>query len=93
MKNIAIKDVKAIADKVGLTHVVVYGYDGCNEWVCTYGKTIKQCAEAAKAGNFIKKALGWKQHLDAEPSRVKALKEENKKLKQRIKELEVKDSM
>lgn len=27
--------------------------------VTTYGKTKEDCAQAAKGGNFVKKALGW----------------------------------
>ena len=82
MKNIAISDAKKIAEKVGLTHVVIYGYNGFNEWICTYGKTTKQCDEAAKAGNWFKKQLGWKKHLSDKPSRVKQIEAENKALRE-----------
>jgi len=79
-KRIPIKDVKAMCVKCGFTHCVAYGYDGYNEFVATYGKTIEQCDEAARAGNWIKKQLGWKKFIDTEPSRVKALKNKIKEL-------------
>ena len=48
----------------------------------TYGKSLKDCDQAAQGGNMIKKAIGFPEYLcTAEPSRVI-------KLKERIKELE-----
>lgn len=31
--------------------------------ITTYGKTKFQCIDAANAGNFLKKALGWPEKL------------------------------
>jgi hypothetical protein len=44
------------------------GWGGClrraaEELWPTYGKTLAQCEDAAKAGNFLKKALGWPEEL------------------------------
>ena len=79
--KIPIKALKIMADNLKLTHVVVFAWDGKNQHVATYGKTIEACSQAADFGNRMKDQLGWPESLHAQPSRVR-------KLESRIKELE-----
>ncbi len=78
-KKIPISDIKALAKKHDLTHVVLYGYDENNnmQHIVTYGKSVEQCSQAADAGNMIKKVLSWPESLhNAQPSRVKKLEKQ-----------------
>lgn len=76
-KKIPISDIKALAKKHDLTHVILYAYDGENEHVVTYGKTIEQAQIAADFGNIFKKKLGWPEKLcHAQPIRVKKLQKQ-----------------
>lgn len=80
--RIPITSAKEVATKYDLTQVIIVAWDGEKTHVVTYGKSITDCDQAARGGEFIKKALGWPQELwRTEPPRVK-------RLKQRIEELE-----
>jgi hypothetical protein len=73
-KRIPISDAKSIGDKNGYSQVIIVAWD--NETgttsVCTWGKTLKDCEQAAIGGNFVKKALGWPDEMCKEkPSRLK----------------------
>lgn len=74
-KRIPISDLKALAKKHNLTHVVLYGYDQDNniQHIVTYGSNVEQCLQAADAGKVIKKVLRWPESLHQQPSRVKKL--------------------
>ena len=86
--RIAIKDVKELAKKYGLTHCVVLGFDGETQCIATYGKSVEQCDQAAEFGNDLKKALGWPEELcKTEPSRVTKLKKEIEILKAKYQQL------
>jgi len=72
MKRIPISTAKEIANKYEYPEVVIFAYDPETnmQHVTTYGKTIKQCEDAAKAGNYLKKALGWPEEMcNAKPRR------------------------
>lgn len=84
--KIPIKALKIMAAHLKLTHIVVFGYDGKNQCVATYGKTTEGCAQAAAFGNRMKDQLGWPESLHAQPSRVRALEARIKELEQKIKE-------
>jgi len=60
-KRIPIKDAKEIGNKHGYSQVIVVAWDGetGTTSVCTWGKSLKDCEQAAQGGNFVKKALGW----------------------------------
>ena len=79
--KIPISDLKELAKKRELTHIVVYGYDGKEQHIATYGNTVEACSQVADWGNRMKDVLGWPESLKKQPSRVK-------KLEKRIKELE-----
>lgn len=80
--RIPISAARTIAGDHGCRQVIIVAWDGKKTHVVTYGKTVKECEQAASGGNFVKKALGWPESLcNSEPSRVA-------KLKSRIKELE-----
>ena len=61
MNDIKISDAKKISIESGFPEIVIFGYDpeSGEQHVTTYGETKLQCADAAKAGNYLKKALGW----------------------------------
>lgn len=80
-KRIPIKAAKEIAEKYGMTHVIIFGNEPELDHIATYGKSTEQCAQAADFGNTIKSRLGWPDKFLTQPSRVK-------KLQARIKELE-----
>lgn len=85
-KRIPISDLKALAKKHNLTHVVLYGYDSeaSRLHLITYGKTIEQCGQAADAGNTLKKVLSLPESFYQQPSRVKKLQNQIVKLKNQI---------
>lgn len=73
-KKIPIKTAKDISIQYDFPEVVIFGYDPESgvQHVTTYGKSLDQCADAAKAGNFLKKALGWPENeCKAIPARQK----------------------
>jgi hypothetical protein len=86
--RIPIKAVREFTRKHKLTHVVVFGYDGKSQHVATYGRSVESCGQAADFGNKIKNALGWPDILQVQPSRVRRLKADNMRLKERIRVLE-----
>ncbi|MGE5581486.1 MAG: hypothetical protein ACM3X9_03020 [Bacillota bacterium] len=75
MKRIPIKVAKTISSDYNCPEVVIFAYDPVTgrQHVTTYGKTIEQCKDAARAGNHLKKHLGWPEELcHAQPARAKA---------------------
>ncbi len=74
MKAIPISAAKAISKESGYAEVVIFAYDPVTgrQHVTTYGQTVAQCEDAAKAGNFLKKALGWpEEQTHAKPARAR----------------------
>ncbi len=74
MKRIPIEAAKRISKEYEYPEVVIFAYDPITgtQHVTTYGVTKEQCIDAAKAGNFLKKALGWpEEKCNAQPSRAK----------------------
>lgn len=80
-KRIPILAASDIAKAHGCRQVIVVAWDGERTHVVTYGVTEEDCDQAAMGGNRVKTALGWPESLQADPSRVK-------KLKNKIAELE-----
>ena len=64
-KPIAISAAKEISLKYNYPEIVIFAYDPKTgmQHVTTYGKTKEQCLDAAKAGNYLKRALGWPEKL------------------------------
>lgn len=52
MKRIPIAAAKIVADKYNLQQVLLVGFDGEEVHLVTYGKTVADCAAAAKAQDF-----------------------------------------
>ncbi len=70
--RIAIQEAKNISKKYKLPQVIIVAWDGTKTHVVTYGRTLKDCEQAAQGGNFVKKALGWpEEHCHATPARIK----------------------
>jgi hypothetical protein len=86
--RIPITAVRELAKKYKLTHVIVFGFDGEQQHVATYGKSVIDCSQAADFGNTLKDKLGWPESLHAQPARVTKLHKNNLLLLDRIKELE-----
>lgn len=84
--RIPIQAAKDVAEKHGCKQVILMAWDGEKAHVVTYGKTLEDCYQAALGGDRIKKALGWPESLNAEPSRVKKLKAEIAELKSKLEE-------
>lgn len=73
-KRIPIKSAKEFAEKYGYSEIIIFARDGETgmQSVCTWGKTLEECKNAAEGGNAIKKSLGWPEELcEAKPARVK----------------------
>lgn len=73
-KRIPIKAAKEFADKFEKDQVIILSWDKKtgSTWVTTYGKTKKDCEQAAHGGNEIKRMLNWPEELcNAKPSRSK----------------------
>jgi hypothetical protein len=80
-ERIPISAAKKISVDYDFPEVIIFGYDPISghQHVTTYGRTLEQCEDAARAGNYLKKALGWPDELcRAEPSRAKVKKEKRK---------------
>lgn len=73
MKRIPIKAAKDIAKQFNQSQVIILCRDENDiQHVVTYGKTLKDCELAAKAGNNLKRYMGWPENLcHATPSRLK----------------------
>jgi uncharacterized small protein (DUF1192 family) len=84
---IPIKDVKELSQKHGLSQVIVFGWDGEQTHVATYGESVDDCEKAARGANLIKQGWKWPEELLTEPSRVQALRAEIKRLKQELSSL------
>ena len=72
-KRIPIKVCKQISKDYGMSQVILLCYDKNDNrtHVVTYGKSVKDCKEAADGGNKLKKVLGWPEELcKAVPKRV-----------------------
>ncbi|MFH1317769.1 MAG: hypothetical protein ABIH71_01975 [Candidatus Omnitrophota bacterium] len=75
VKRIPILVAKRISEQYNQAQVIIVTWDNVNNrtHVVTYGKTLKDCEQAAIGGNFVKKALGWPDELcHAKPARIKA---------------------
>lgn len=71
--SVPVKAAKALAESHGLKQVIIFGWDGKQTHVATYGDTVEACAQAAAGANKIKKGWGWPESTLTEPPRVKAL--------------------
>lgn len=60
-KRIPISSAKRISLESNYPEIVIFAYDPVSgmQHVTTYGKTVAMCKDAAKAGDYLKKALGW----------------------------------
>ena len=73
MKEIPISAAREISTKFEYPEVVIFAYDpdSGRMHVTTYGKSPEQCRDAARAGNDLKRTLGWPEELcHAKPSRT-----------------------
>ena len=86
-KRIPIKAAIDIAKRYGYDQVIILAINTASnlQHVTTFGRSVVDACQAAQGGNYIKrKFLGWPANKClAEPARVR-------KLKERIKELEMK---
>ena len=57
MSRIPIKAAKKISTDYNWPEVVIFAYDPetGSQHVTSYGKTLEQCKDAARAGNYLKK--------------------------------------
>ena len=72
-KRIPINWAKRIAEDLGYSQVIIHGFDGKTGMQCvtTYGKSLKDCKNAADGGNKLKQLLKWpEEYCNAQPKRV-----------------------
>jgi hypothetical protein len=73
--KIPISTAKSISKQYGKDQVIIVTWENetSTTTVTTFGKTLASCEQAAEGGNFVKKALGWPNHLtEDKPARQKA---------------------
>ena len=71
MKSIPISTAHYLSQKFEYPEIIIFAYDPKTgkQHITTYGKTESQCLDAAQAGNFLKKALGWPEdECNAQPN-------------------------
>ena len=71
-----IKQAEGFAIANGLTQVIIFGHDGKETHVLTWGDTAEHGAQAAAGANAIKKKWGWPDEMQAESAKVQALRDE-----------------
>lgn len=73
-KRIPISDLKKLGKERGYSQVIVVAWDketGTTS-VATWGESLTECEQAAKGGNFVKKALNWPDEMcNAKPARIR----------------------
>lgn len=84
--RIPIKDLKEFAKAQGLTHAILFAFDGERQHVVTHGSNDNECSQAADFGNELKEALGWPESLQAQPSTVSRLQKRIAELEEKLKE-------
>lgn len=64
-KEIPVSQAKEIANNYGYTQVIIHAFDSETgvQHVTTYGKNLKECKQAAKGGNEIKRLCDWPEEL------------------------------
>jgi len=63
-QRVSVAAAKELRERIGATHVVVFAvYEDGEQCVATHGKTQTNAREAAAAGNRLKSAIGWPEHL------------------------------
>jgi hypothetical protein len=75
MKRLPIKAAKDLAQKYGQSQVILVTWDDKDNLIHTvsYGKTLKDCEQAAIGANKVRKALGFPEDMCKDkPARVKA---------------------
>ena len=80
--TIPVTKAEALSLEYNLRQVIIFGWDGKQTHVTTYGKSVQDCDDAARGANEIKKKWGWPASKLESPPRVK-------KLEDRIVELEL----
>lgn len=89
VRLIPVRDVKAMCDKWGFTHVIVFGQcDGpaeSRQYVATYGTGLQCSAQACALGDELKRLLYWPDRQCHTTSRgVLALQRANKRLRAKL---------
>lgn len=81
--RIPIKALKELSKKYNLSHVILFAHhpDSKDDHIVTYGKSVKDCSQAADFGNLIKDFMDWPKRLYTQPQRVKSLQKRILELK------------
>lgn len=83
-ERIPINVASDIAKRFGMRQVVIFAWDGTNQHIVTFGKSIEDSDQAALGGDRLKAVLGWPESL-ALPSRVKKIQEKLQRLRAAVK--------
>ena len=84
---IPVSSAQALAESLDLRQVVIVAWDGDKTHVVTYGGSAADSDNAAKAGNQVKKMLGWPENLQSESPKVLQLQERVAELEKRLADL------
>lgn len=79
--TIPINQAKGFAIAQDLQQVIIFGYDGKETHVVTWGDSDERSAQAAAGANHIKKLWGWPEDTIVDSAKVVAIKDENERLK------------
>jgi hypothetical protein len=82
-----IKAAERLAEDHDLQQVIIFGFDGKDTFITTWGDTTEHSAQAAKGANLIKEKWGWPAELQAESAKVIALRERAQKLEETVSRL------
>lgn len=85
--SITIEPAGVFAQQHGLEQVIIFGWDGKQTHITTWGDTAESSAQAATGANLIKQRWKWPAETIVESEKVTALKEELARLKQQLAEL------
>lgn len=80
-KEVPIEAAKRIAEEFDKSQVIIVCWDPehCLTHVTTYGKSLKDCEEAAMGGDFVREALGVpEEDCHVTPNRLKENNNDNK---------------
>jgi hypothetical protein len=81
---LSIKAARDIAARYELKQVILLAWDGIRTHVVACGKSEEDCDQATPGGDWMRKALGWPESMNAEPSRVQALRARLSKAEERF---------
>ena len=85
---IPVLEAREIAHTCGMRQVIIFGWDGEQTHVTTYGKSDVDSAQAAAGANMIKRGWEWPTDTIVEGAKVQALYNRIAELEQELADLD-----